>query len=339
MARLEKRLLRFGFRAGAVPYPEALLGAFAGLSGGIYPRGFALVPPDAASWAGGQPADADERNEASLERCGVELVGPSSSANPDGPITAIAIAPDSPIEQLDLYVGGAKGEGSIHRIAPGAPFLGTISDNVMVRAVPTREFPVLKAIQLAMNDVTSSALARKECAYWELNDCDDDDGNHLQGIPARIEIYRGGAYPAAHQRRGRYDAQMIFEVSDRGVLDSGVANTIPSEPSLVMLVDGRRKFKVEAGLITGAGSLEVYAIGGMKTSIFAAPFGWSKFDYPVYTELLGATPITVIDYSTEAASAPTVFDYNGVPYYAIQARIVGGTIGSRGFINAHAWDE
>jgi len=322
MSRAEKVTIRFGLRRFNGAALQRTDGGQFGMADPHLTRAHAIIPPNPASWSFALSA------AFGAEVCGVPLQIPRRAHTNDGPVTAISIAGDSAIESVDLYFAG-KSEHAF-RVAPGCPFVGEVEDNTQVLVVPNRPMP-----QICRRDqivAPTSPADDTETCFWDMPGA-FQNGIPIGQVPCRLILHRGidGADAAAAiTQRARYTATAAWQVRDRG-------GAVPTVPTLVMVVDGRRRIRVEASAWNGnapGASLQVYGAVG-HTSMIANLLS-SQIDVPAWDELLA--PV-VLDAGVQSESIAQIFDYQGNPYYMVEARIVGGAIGDTGSVTIHAWDD
>jgi hypothetical protein len=310
-ASIEKYTLRFGTR-GSV----ASVGSWAGKPTEFLPGGAALISNAAA------PAQ-NTLNNTSADP--IKLAGTKTS-----PITAIGLAPDSPIAELDLYFDG---EATPHRIAIGAPFIGEIDQAVSLNAVPVRVLPAI--IRVNPTEVLTPAQYRAWNVPWEMTTTEQFNFGGTQVIAphpiAKINVYRGHTALAAITRRAATHAAAMW----RTWLDGAVI----AEPSLIVITDGRRRVRVQASRLDVASggvaaTLKVYGIEGYKTADGMSPaLSDGRIDLPSFDELLAPTALA------DDPEIPTILDYEGSPYFAIVATIESAAAGARGMLQISCWDD
>ena len=324
MLTVQKMTLRCGLDPNAV-------GVMAGYPSAIFGRSGGLVPNVPASWSAAIrpiPSGAIAFTD----------VMPSRKLAPmyagQGPVTAVAIAADCPFDTVDMVIDTIS-ERSVHRIAVGAPYLGTIPTDADVWFAIPDAVPLI--VRVPGTDAGGSQSARADLTqlWW---DCYAPvvAGNGLSQLlyPIRLDVYRGGVPPVA-TARGVYAAHASFEIVDVG---AGVA----SQPQLVVLTHGRRRVRVTAGIwahLGAAANVRVDGVVGRKGTSddgAQAPSTGDRIDVAAYDPLLADTPITAMTAAGEGA--PTVFDYQGNPYFAHVVTITGGAIGTRGHFDVEARD-
>jgi hypothetical protein len=334
MAILTKQILRFGARDIALAVSGAGTeenSAFAGFPDPALARNVAIIPPLPGSWANAPITRPFDPNvpEATFPKTAQSFQVPVRHGG-EGPVTAITIAPDSPIEALDLYLDGGRVP---HRIAPGAPFIGTIDDQLHMRVAPVRDLPSLSSFY----EITDSANYPDEICAWEIAR-NSVNGQTVALYPARINLIRGSVNPSSQQRRAPYTANVVWEIKDRG-------GAVPTIPTLQVCTDGRRRVRVIATMWNrpgAAASLEVYGVEGVSAMTRNnSGLNAGTLDLPAFDQLLAATPL-VIDLVRDKM-IPTIFDWPGGgvgnPYFRFDAHITGGVIGTRGELTVHAWDD
>ncbi len=322
MLSAEKITVRFGIKRFNGAALQRSDGGNFGMPDPTLSRSVATIPRLESAWSFALDAFGPEV-------CGEMITVPRRANTAQGPVTAIAIAADSPIESVDLHISGSTSH--VYRVAPGAPFVGDLDDGDKILVVPNRPTPALLTSNFATAAVTEAQML-EESNWWDAPPA-STDGVVIVPVPARLVLFRGPTGPAAAaalSRRARYTASAIWQVRDRG-------GAVPTEPTFTVLVDGRRRFRVEAGAwngIAAGASLEIRGVIG-HTSMIAAGLS-TQLDLPGFDELLAAT---VLDATAFAESLPTIYDYMGNPYYAVECMITSGTIGDAGYVTVHAWDE
>lgn len=315
MGAIEKAIVNFGFKADGT-------GVFAGHPSIFERLNVGLIPRAEADWTGA-PAPFPAGSTVALERAAEKLNVPRRFAG-EGPVNAISIAADSPIEACDVYIGGAT--GACHRIGIGCPLVGAIDENTQILVAPIRDLPAPLRREFITGAISGDRQIR-ETSFWEMPLQISPTDQPIMTMPLRLNLYRGSGLPIL-VHRAQYSANMIFQVLDIGA-------GVPSVPALNVIVDGRRRVRVVAGIWDGAGaaSLTVHGIEGRSGHISGTnPTG--IIDWPVFDELMAATALTAIP-------TPLIFDYtDGNPYFAFTAAIAAGaTVGTRGYISIHAWDD
>ena len=250
-----------------------------------------------------------------------QLIAPAR-AHSQGNVTAIAIAPDSPIAACDLRIAGDNGQ-SIHRIGPGSPYVGRIDVDRHVDVTVVRDLPMLSRSVLFTGNPDPDQI--NETVWWDCNaSIDPNLGLNIQ-VPLRLIVYRGDPPPMQITRAPLY-AHVGWKVQDRG-------GAVATQPGLIIIVDGRRKVRVTAGRRTASGnaSIQINGIEGFKSTVNNQAQG-GILDLASQDELLATTLIPDV-------FANLVFDYDGVPYYAFEINILAGVIGAQGFITVKAYDE
>lgn len=318
------RIERVQVRIGKQPSLAANAGGgWCGIPGRTLERGFASLP-----------AASSLSDPNLMPETGVLLRIPKKGHS-DGPVRAIAIASDSPVEAADLYFNGDGGV-NVFRISPGCPWVGQLSDNDQVRVVPIREIPYLglRDSIAVPGDVMTFAEFALQTLVWDCTVVPDstlpiDGGAHASVlIPIRLEIYRGDLQPH-HVRRAPYNGSLLW-LHEGGCTD----------PRFIVITDGRRRVSVVAGGDSAAGTVQIFGLDATKGEQLTIPNGlllaaWS--DVPLYTELLAPTAIPAA--AADQMSAPLTFQYAGNPYFAFVVQIDGAVAGDAGYIHVHTWDE
>jgi hypothetical protein len=322
---VEKVTLRFG----KSPASDAGVweNAYAGIPGGTLLEGAARLPfPDPALGAAG----AVNR----LSETGVILRIPKK-AHSLGPVRAISIAPDSPIECVDLYINGSGGS-SVHRIGPRSPWIGQLSEDDTIRVVPIREIPYL-----GWRQDNDTADVRLNSAFWDCTITPDPalvSAGEISGIvdvpsvliPVRLNLYRGDVPALPSGGRASYHASLLWAAGPAALITSA---------RFFVITDGRRRVRVVCGQEDGGGaSVSLYGVEASKSTPFATPFDDDidpdrRLDVYNLTELVAATAIGA------SIAVPTILDYDGNPYFAVLVGITGAVADETGYVQVHCWDE
>lgn len=329
---VQKVIVRFGRRLQATD-PN---GAWAGMPSDLYSRGAQSI---------GLASVHNERDETA------QVVNTPHSVT-RGSIRAIAIAPDSPIEAVDIKI---EGQNLAHRVAVGAPFIGDIPENSYIYVTPVRSLPLLYRMP---GSVPTFVQYRDWVMPWEMTAVEKiPAGTFGLAIDAaapqplaKLNLYRGDlAHLAAIAKRAPYTAEMDWKLA---VYTAGAPDLL-YQPTLFMIVDGRRRFRVVANRqsIANGGapaSLKVWGVESYKTTSGMNPAISSRLvDAPTFDELLAATAIP------DDENTPLVFDYtpqSGNPYFAVCARIIANdfvldankgptSTNALGHLRIEAWDE
>ncbi len=303
MISIERKLILVGRMRDSVQ------GAWAGAT---YPYGGAGEIGRDAGWVVGN----------TLDQASYVIQTPARANTSQGPIKAISIANDSPIESAVVHIGQIGAGISSFKIGVGAPFIGDVADDAQVWVTPARTMPILYRTGPAAGDIPTPAEYRAQVIPWECDTADTDaSGIVTPKMPLRIDVHRG-AFVRPASKRAVYHADMQAEVQ------AG-----PTSPRLIVITDGRRRVRVWACQDTGgACSLTVRGIEGFKTTNTMEAPNDSRMDQPTFDELLAATALTA------NPAAATVFDYTGNPYFAIVA-IITGTANDLVHVGVSAWDE
>lgn len=328
MSEQTKVVVRFGRRiASAIQEP----GSWAGLpcenvEGGAVVQGGAL------------------QSALNSEHTTAVTVEAPSRRHGEGQVHAIAIAPDSPIEACNIHVAN----GQTYRVGVGAPFIGLIDDMRNIRVSPARGIPALYRWPAA---VPTYAQFQTYARAWDMPDIESDDLENYDhaGVPGRtialpkppvkLLLLRGGAAAlvASQARRSVYNAEMLFRTD---------AFSDTNGCHFVVITDGRRRVRVQAmqqalGFGSdGTASVQVFGVGSVKTSDYSAALngiGDGRIDMATYDELLA--PTALVSATPATSMNPTVFDYNGNPYFAFHVVVTSDIANARGNIVVDAWDE
>lgn len=328
---VQKLTVRFGKTAASDA--SVWENAYAGIPGGTLLKGAAQLGDD--------PPDVN-----SLDETGVLVKLPH--ARPAwGNVQAIAIAPDSPIECVDLYING-EGGSSVHRISPSRPFIGTLNESDQLRVVPIRELPYLGWVE---GQNTDEATAHS--VFWDMTIAPDEslaNGSAPPSdvpsvmIPVRLNIYRGNVPAGIAGARAPYHASLAFNTGG-----GGGAPTM-GKPRMFVVTDGRRRFRVAAAhLSIAVVNLSIYGVLPFKSTV-------GDPDDTFGTDIVPERRIDAYELVTLATIAignnliPSVFDYtpeSGNPYVAIlvaadySAESLGDNSGAdaKGYFQVDAWDE
>jgi hypothetical protein len=310
MGGIEKLVVRLGARLGAglIVSPNAP-GAWSGLLSEFHEGGAAQI---------NLSEDLNSTDETAID---VEVPRRQASA---GPITAIAIAPDSPIAECNLHVHGMLP----FRIGIGAPFIGTLDEVRTIRISPARSIPALCTVDPTVGPMLATAH-RIGVRVWECPQVETYLPGLQAGIPLlplKLHLYRGSSarLVESQQRRSGYHSELLFNKA------AGVT------PTLCTIVDGRTRIRVRAMRQTNAeggqpASLTIYGIDSAKSGPWHSIVNDGRVDMPTFQELLAVTAIP------DDTHTGLTFDYEGPPYFAISA-VVSGTDGAQGSVSISAWD-
>lgn len=129
----------------------------------------------------------------------------------DGPPIAIMIAPDSPIDAVDLWFSHADSSAQRYRVGVGCPLVGLPSDLGQLRASLPHSIPdpwegsgEASQTWLAENVVFDSISGEGQTSILPADDRAE------AGIPCRLWLLRGAAPSIAHVRRAPYSADAFF---------------------------------------------------------------------------------------------------------------------------------
>lgn len=256
----------------------------------------------------------------------------------EGPVRAIAIAADSPIESVDITIAGEGGSGNRVRIAPGSPWIGELGEHDRIHVVPVRSIPLLGA---RYDNVLNGAGASMQLAQWKAEtvawDCTIDQVTPANLapkvlasplIPVRLEVFRGDTSGLGSKRvRAPYAADVLWKIIDRG-------DGAPSSPCLIVITDGRRRVRCIAGQKNGgAASMAVDGIDSYKAlESTGALTQVGTLDLPSFDPLMPATALDASD------RVPKIFDWSGGnPYFAHRV-VITGAIGDSGYLRVQTWD-
>lgn len=245
------------------------------------------------------------------------------------PVTAIALAPDSPIAEVDLYISGSS---QSHRVSIASPFVGCIDRDAHVLVCPVRVMPAIHKIH-----PTETITIAQYSAWgvpWEMVTTERFTALGLDAIAphpiAKINVYRGAVSIGAVTRRAGYHASTMWRVWLDGAVNS--------KPSLIVVTDGRRRVRVQASRLDvasggAAATIRIYGVEGFKSADGMSPtVSDGRIDLPSFDELLPATALA------DDPDVPTIFDYMGNPYFAFVATIEGDA-GAKGMLQISAWDD
>jgi hypothetical protein len=137
-----------------------------------------------------------------------------------GPIAAIMIAPDSPIDCCDLWFGAGSGTMQRHRIGVGAPLVGFPSD--LGECVCTLPSPIPDpfdnntegdnaATWLGKNDVFDSVEGGGQTSIAPA------DSRAEMNTPLRLWALRGNAPQINHTKRAPYVADAYYTMTGAGI--------------------------------------------------------------------------------------------------------------------------
>lgn len=132
----------------------------------------------------------------------------------EGDVRAIAIAADSPMATLDLWLGDAT-IANRNRIAPGRPWIGSPgeADNVLVtlpRSCPDPFDSALLAGETAAQFAASNVVWDTQSGVTP-GTTGPATGTRVEYvIPVRLELYRGEIVPFYQRKRAPYHAALSF---------------------------------------------------------------------------------------------------------------------------------
>lgn len=340
-ARIEPVTIRFGKSPSATTTKAS--GGWCGIPGRIPDEGFVELADAAHHFAANR-----------LGQSGVVFKIPPKHAS-DGPVRAIAIAPDSPIEACDIYINGQSGK-DVFRISPGVPWIGHLTDSDMVRVVPIREIPYLglrAGIADPANPMAYDEFIKTTCV-WDCTVAPDDSLPFDPQIvapnvmlPLRLHFYRGDVLPPVAKGRAPYGGTLVVNFGGEN-FDDTVVN-FQASTRMIVIVDGRRRVRVQAAQTDdGTATMAVYGVEGFPSDLYVfTPGGFSdsQINIPAYKQLLAATPIP----GALGVLEPdfVAFDYmpaSGNPYFAFAIDIevaapTLGMIGTGAVVVVRAWDE
>jgi hypothetical protein len=185
-------------------------------------------------------------------------------------VTGIGIAADSAIGCCDISLGGDGGEKSKHRISPGNPLLGDLSEYDTALVTIPNPIPII-ADQAATLNWDAQVIGNIPAI-----------GGNGMGMPLRLEVYRGDVMPMRTQHRAPYHARAIFHFA------VGVDSR-----TLTVCIDGRRDVLIElwSPALAGANVINVNIVTQAATPSNAT----SLIDQPADFALTGsAFPITAL---------------------------------------------
>jgi hypothetical protein len=228
------------------------------------------------------------------------------------PVTAIAIAPDSPIHAVDVYLGGFNTSARRHRVTPSAPLIGELSGYNLAAIVP-----VCTLFDLVNQGGDGSGGVRG--AWGRQNFVWDTTLQDACVYPMRLDVCYGGARPT-YTKRAPLKALISFSTRQ----GNGVSQA-NDKINLFALVDGRSSFDVEAFIDSNVSG------GG--------PTGSPTLDVEVISPTLdSAGNVARYALSTDALTAgtPKVKSYSGNPATILRARVSGSEC--EGYLKIEAWD-
>jgi hypothetical protein len=305
MGTVEKKIIRFGQRGAGGSANE---GSWSGLPTEMLDVGASHI--------------SDVAYIGTINRRETTTLSLMSGGGGGEPVSAISIAPDSPIAEVDLYINGGA---SAHRVGVGCPFIGTLPPGTRIDVAPVQPIPALFHVRPG-----ATMNSREYGLYvvpWEMAAIERQGGsdNIHPLVPVKLNIHRGALSHAILKRAG-YHASM----SGRIWLDAGTG--LNSFPTLIVVTDGRRRVRVRASRSVAAASLTVYGVNGYKTGEQSA-FGFAdgRVDHPQFDELLATTAIDLVP-------TGTIFDYTGNPYFAFICTM-SGTATARFTLDVSCWDD
>jgi hypothetical protein len=316
--------------------------AYAGVPGRLLLDGAARIPAPLSE-------DASPPTVNGLDETGRVVNFPLNRGQ--GSIQCITIAPDSPIECVDLYFNGQSGQ-SVHRLSSWSPWFGKLDNDVQIRVVPVRSVPYLGHQIAADTDAIVTSTV-----HWDMTVTKDlgivsgssiADAPSVQ-VPVRLNVYRG-CMPPVTGKRAPYNASMVWDtgnVLDGADLPTGVAQI--QSAGMYVITDGRRRVRVVAGQYNSGAigavrpTMAVYGVEGYKSTV-GSPFDVDitadrRVDAYNRTPLLAATEIPE---GAGLAETPLVFDYVGNPFFAFLVLITYDDetyVDCKGYANVHCWDD
>lgn len=248
---------------------------------------------------------------------GVKITLPLDT-NTKGPVVAIGIAPDSAIHTCDISLGGKDGEGERHRISPGNPLLGcmTEADFAIVTIPNAVAGIVLDASQVAWDAVNAPLPG-------------DTPGEIflVPGYPLRLEIWRGGVAPIRSPKRAGYFAHAVLNLHSVG--GGGAV-----DKDFFVCVDGRSKIDVTVSVDVAVIEVTMYSVEAAKVSGALE----STQDDALYVPLaLDESGVLV---AAVAAGSAQIFSFNGNPITLLRVNVsvAGGGFDVNAQIHVRAWD-
>jgi hypothetical protein len=246
------------------------------------------------------------------------------------PVTMIAIAPDSNIECADIQFGSNR--INRHRIAPGAPYIGTPdSDDDFALVAPVRMIP-------ALSD-TNSANPIRSYAFWDARVDADPAGAGVNGLcvgwPLRLNVYRGDQTPPVMVYRAPLTAVCVFQTS--------FATATPGQQDFFVCTDGRRRVDVNVARhpLSGAASMTVQ-IDGIDTTMLQNNDAPSTGSFLTCFDPSGQNANSVVNLlpaTALAAGASMVKSYTGNPFWMFRVRVQStATFETSGTIQVLGWD-
>jgi hypothetical protein len=118
-----------------------------------------------------------------------------------GPIRAIAIAPDSAIKSCDIWLAGDGGEFQKHRCSPGNPVLAAVND--------AQDYALVSALA-AIPGINANPIGAGTSKGFDATiPGSDSDDNPIMAFPLRLEIWHGEIPPLRAVERSEYCGEAI----------------------------------------------------------------------------------------------------------------------------------
>lgn len=254
-----------------------------------------------------------------------------SSHGAQGPVTGIAIAPDSPIQSVDLVFG--TGSKERFRISPQCPYFGNVpADKCLV--VPIRDITDLGAY--------ASGAEKRVISYWDAAYA--SDLTHDVQMPAwrvRLHVYRG-PLPPVYQFRAPQFATLIFSTDPANGVS--VAN---DDAQFVVCVDGRTRIDFlltqtggasVAGALVDINGIESFPGSGFSigSGVLIGSPGFRGSAQASTQQRFVPVPL-LVGASFPPAPVTMAKSYQGNPFQFVIVRVYG-TQATEGIVQVNAWD-
>jgi hypothetical protein len=223
----------------------------------------------------------------------------------DGPVRAIAIAPDSPIHSAVVVIGGSN-SAERHVISPSTPWIGDIGG--------AADFALIAPLAMVPGQLFASGAA---ITGWDCRLTTGGDGIAF-GWPLRVHVYRS---------KEPYSPYVIGQRAPMsGVIGFDLTGATPQNH--FFCVDGRQRWDV---MVTnnGPGTITV-SVTGYDGSL----------THDANNPVIDALNTVLLDGGTVLASGGNyVRSYQGNPFFGVRVVISDGSGGpSKGTTYLHAWD-
>lgn len=340
---VEKRTVSFGVRSLGT-------GTFAN-----DPGSFAGIPSPQFRDAGAVNVPSTLLAQNTRHVTSVPLLASGRQRTKQGPVSAIAISADSPIASVNLVVGE-----EVFALSPDRPYVGVIDDSVFVGVMPARNTPMVYRLP---DSVPTFTQYRDWVVPWDMATVEKiPAGTFSFGVDVaapkptvKLDIYRGDVSALPRGARAAYHAEIEASLIKYGAQSETPAVSSLNNPTLLAIVDGRRRWRVTGyqlpTAVTGytSLSLRIWGIEGFKSTNGLDPaMASNRIDSPMFDELMAKTAMP----DNTTGRDGLVFDYSGNPYWGVLIRVLANTVtndGNRGdafdanggkcHVALHAWDD